>query len=243
MYTKIPDVNSILERFLGGGFCYGKVSIFLFALILFAQVAAAQEQAPTQNTSKKIQLSGVVLDAESRQAIPFATIRTSNGFEGAVTDSTGFFNLNVAPGDTLSFTEVGYKDASFIVPGSMVGETYSMIKLLYSDTVILQEVTIYSMPDITQFTQAFLEFDPDQNDELRNTILAREKLYKNLESANPEHFYHHEQMRFQRMYMDPTSSLYNTTGLVPPNNLINPLAWSRFVEEWRKGDIRKSIDK
>lgn len=130
MCTKLQMINHIYKFIFKRKYCHVLVAFFMSTTIAFAQLSEQSSSRP-----EKVQLSGVVLDADNRQAIPYATVKVNNGIEGSVTDSTGFFNLKVSHGDTLSFTEVGYKAGSFVVPESMDGETYSMIKLLYKDTV------------------------------------------------------------------------------------------------------------
>ncbi|MGQ1946947.1 DUF5686 family protein [Geofilum sp. OHC36d9] len=54
------------------------------------------------------QLSGVVLDKETREPIPFANISVKGTLQGTTADINGFFTLPLPQQDTLLFSSVGY---------------------------------------------------------------------------------------------------------------------------------------
>jgi len=41
-----------------------------------------------------------------------------------------------------------------------------------------------------------------------------------------------------RNYIDKQTSKLYYAGQLPPNNLLNPFAWAKFVEAWRAGKLK-----
>lgn len=81
--------------------------VFLLVLCLHAEDLWAQ---------KKI-ISGTVRDAQSEEAIPFASLSFRHSTVGKLTDSAGSFAfyLNEWPGDTLEITCVGYQPYYYVI--------------------------------------------------------------------------------------------------------------------------------
>lgn len=76
---------------------------------LFLAIAPASAQ-------RKI-ISGIVKDAHSEEAIPFASLSFKNSTIGKLTDSSGYFSFNLSswPSDTLEITCVGYQPFFLVI--------------------------------------------------------------------------------------------------------------------------------
>lgn len=109
-----------------------------------------------------IKLSGIVLDADSLNAMSNVHI-TSQKRKGFVTDEYGQFSFKINTLDTLTFTYMGYKPYTFIIPDTLKIYNYMAGVILNKDTISLSEVIILPWMNKRQFKQSFAENTPDQN--------------------------------------------------------------------------------
>ena len=65
-------------------------------------------EAYAQVDSQNITVSGIVFDKDSITPMPFAYAVNKNSSTGTLTDEKGKFSLMIHPGDTLSFSYLGY---------------------------------------------------------------------------------------------------------------------------------------
>lgn len=181
-----------------------------------------------------IQLSGVVIAENTLEPAPYTTVYDRTQRRGVISDYYGFFSMVTMPGDTLFFSYYGYKTSSFIVPDTLTDNRYSIIHMLESDTLQLPEVEVYPWPSREEFARAFLDMDP-YDDALRRAqrqlsgeslafIAARVETDAGLSYA-----YTRNQMN---------TALY-TKGQIPGNNLLNPYAWAKLVQDWKAGKLSK----
>lgn len=201
------------------------VSCYLFTFPLFAQIDSSPADTST------VTLSGVVFTTDSILALPYVSIFVNQLPNGTISDSIGFFQLRVQPTDTLTFSAVGYKTAQFIVPDYLIGQQYSIIQGMVRDTIILEEVTVYSVPTTSEFMESFsdnkLGFEK-RTERMKNDLqeLMEEDII--LSKYQPENL------------NDGITRMYSAQwGLVPPNNFLNPMRWSRFIRDLRR---KQSID-
>lgn len=148
------------------------------AATLFIAIAAGVE-AQEDDDLHLIQFSGVVLDGDSLNPIPFATVIVQNTRRGTTTDFYGYFSFVAEPGDSIRFSNVGYHTDFYVIPDSLKGNRYSMIQVLSRDTVELSEVTIYPWPGKDEFREAFLSLNLP-NDDLQR---AQRNLSKDMMTA------------------------------------------------------------
>ncbi|MFZ9028293.1 MAG: carboxypeptidase-like regulatory domain-containing protein [Crocinitomicaceae bacterium] len=206
--------------------------ITLSVLSVIAGQVWAQE--PISKDSLLIQLSGVVIAENTLEPAPYTTVYDKTQGRGVISDYYGFFSLVTKPGDTLFFSYYGYQTSSFIVPDTLTENRYSIIHMLESDTLQLPEVEVYPWPSREEFARAFMEMDP-YDDALRRAqrqlsgeslafIAARVETDAGLSYA-----YTRNQMN---------TALY-TKGQLPGNNLLNPYAWAKLIQDWKSGKLSK----
>jgi hypothetical protein len=159
-------------------------------------------------------------------------IKGSN--RGTISDYYGYFSFVAERGDTIQFSYVGFKDAFFWIPDSLDRKNYSLIQMMDVDTVILQEAVIYPWPTKEQFRQAFLDLRlPEDDKQIAMRNLERAELkerMENMEASGSESFKIANQMRANQLYY---------AGQLPPNNLLNPIAWAKFIKAWKNGDFKR----
>lgn len=211
--------NSFLNYFL-----LALLSVFEFIYPLYPQNA---------NTDL-IQFSGVVVSSDSLQPIAFTNVIIENSNRGTIGDYYGFFSIVAQKKDTIIFSAVGYKKNKFIIPDTLTVNRYSLIQVMSYDTIMLSETVIYPWPTLEQFKQAFMKVEiPDDDLERAKKNLALSEMkerYMNMPMDGS--------MNFKNLMDNKTSRLYYA-GQYPPNNLLNPIAWAKFIQAWREGKFKR----
>lgn len=181
-----------------------------------------------------MQFSGVLLTSDSLMAVPFANIIIKDSHRGTISDYFGYFSFVAQRGDTIVFSSIGFKDAEFIIPDSLRSQQYSLIKMMDLDTVLLDEAVIYPWPTKEQFRQAFLDLRLPEDDKQRaERNLARAEMRERMMAMRAD-----GSESFKIAMQTHSAQLYYA-GQLPPNNLLNPLAWAKFIKAWKNGDFKR----
>jgi len=203
------------------------VLIGLLTLLISGKVLAQDQQ-------RLIQLSGVVVSADSLNEMPYATVFDKTVRRGTIADIYGFFSMVVQPGDTILFKYYGHKPSSFIVPDTLNEDRYSIIHMMEIDTLQLQEVVIYPWPSKEAFAQAFVEMNPYEDAMLRaQRLLSGQSLANMANGVSSD-----ASISYGNVMTQQNTRLY-TMGQSPVNNLMNPFAWATFLQKWRNGELQR----
>jgi hypothetical protein len=201
--------------------------ITLLLTLATVQVAQSQER-------KVIQFSGVVVSGDSLLPVPYTSIMVRNSFHGTMSDFYGFFSFVALSNDTIEFTAVGYQRSQFVIPAELNENRYSLIQMMQKDTFLLKETVIFPWPTREQFKEAFLRIEvPDDDLERARKNLAQESM-RDMGMKMPMD----GSMNYRNTMQNYQSQLY-TAGQIPQNNLLNPIAWSRFIQAWKNGDFKR----
>ncbi len=202
----------------------------LFLLFTFSLTAFGQ----SDKGRRLVQFSGVVVTGDSLEPVPFTSIITKGSYRGTISDVYGYFSFVAQAGDTLEFAAVGFKRGNYMIPDSLKENKYSMIHVLFPDTVMLRPLDVYPWPSREQFREAFLALDVSDDE--------YQRVLKHLNSAEAI-------QRMENLPPDPglaahyQASLDNTRiynqGMAPSINLFNPIAWAQFVQAWKAGSFKK----
>jgi len=211
------------------------IATFLMAL---TNLLIAQQQVKWQNSGVKsndlIQFSGVVVEGDSLRAVPFTSIIVKNSSRGTISDYYGYFSFVAKKNDTMEFSAIGFGSAQFIIPDTLTSVTYSLIQVLRTDTIYLKTTEVYPWPSREQFKQAFLNLDlGDDNLSKATKNLDRAALKDQMVGMAVDASLNYKYSLEQRQ-----SRLYYA-GQYPPNNLLNPIAWAKFIKSWKNGDFKK----
>ncbi|NBG66373.1 carboxypeptidase-like regulatory domain-containing protein [Acidiluteibacter ferrifornacis] len=210
-------------------------SLLVLILMTICNNAFSQDESSEQDL---IQFSGIIVTGDSLNPVPFANIIVKNTHRGTMSDYYGYFSFVAKPLDTITFSSIGYKKSTFIVPDSLNDSRYSLIQMLQSDTILLDEAVVYPWPTQEQFKTAFLNLDiPDDDLEIARKNLSDEQL-----SARFEAMPMNGSMNFRLQMQQRTNQIYYA-GQYVPNNLLNPIAWAKFVEAWKRGDFKRKENK
>ncbi|WP_147205373.1 carboxypeptidase-like regulatory domain-containing protein [Segetibacter aerophilus] len=199
--------------------------ICFFPLRLFAQFESMQDSV--------VQLYGVVMTADSLRALPAVSVVVKGTNRGTMTNDDGVFSIVVLKNDQVEFTSVGFKPKLVTIPSKLQSNQYSIIQLLVIDTAYLPATILKPRPTRAQFERDFVNARfPDDKYEIarqNNDIAKRRVLMASLPADGREASNYALRQSAQKMYY---------TGQTPPMNILNPFAWSEFIQAWKRGDFK-----
>lgn len=205
--------------------------ILLFIVLLTSLSITARGQGKYEGL---VQFSGVVVTGDSLRPVPFVSIVIKNSFRGTISDYNGFFSFVAQMKDTIEFSAIGFKKGSYIIPDTLNTDRYSLIKIMTTDTILLQETIIYPWPTKDEFRQAFLNLkvpDDDYARASRNMALAE---MRDLMFSMPMD----GSGNYKALMLQKQEDLY-IRGQYRSVSLLNPIAWAKFIEAWQRGDYKR----
>ena len=180
-----------------------------------------------------IQLYGVIMTADSLKAIPFASIVVEKKGRGTITNNDGVFSIAVNKGEHITFSCVGFKDRTILIPLKLEGNQYSVIQLLVNDTNFLPATILKARPSRAQFERDFVnaKVDDDLYETARkNTSMSQKRI---ILSSLP-----YDGKEAVGASLTQQASRYYYSGQMPPMNILNPSAWRSFINAWKRGDYK-----
>jgi hypothetical protein len=206
------------------------IKYFLVAIILLPVAAKAQFEGFKDSV---VQLYGVVMTADSLQAVPAVSIMVQGQNRGTLSNEQGVFSIVVLKGDVIQFSSIGFKPKTVIVPKNIPGNQYSIIQLMVTDTVYLAATIIKQRPSREQFERDFLNTKvPDDELEIarkNNNASKRQYIAANLPRDGKEAV---------SQYLSHEATKLSYSGQIPPQNILNPFAWAEFIKSWKRGDFK-----
>ncbi len=181
-----------------------------------------------------VQLYGVVMTADSLQALPVVSIMIKGQNRGTLSNDRGVFSIVALKGDAVEFTCIGFKPKIVEIPRDLKGNQFSIVQLMVTDTVFLPATIIKQRLSRQQFERDFVNTKvPDDNIEIarsNNSLATRRVLMSSLPADGRE---------ASSQYMRQKTSKLYYSGQVPPLNILNPFAWAEFIKAWKRGDYKK----
>lgn len=180
-----------------------------------------------------VQLYGVVMTADSLRGIPGVSVTIKGQNRGTPSNDDGVFSIVVIKGDQVEFSSIGYKPKVITIPRDIVGNQYSIIQLLVTDTTYLPVTIIKPRPTREQFERDFvnahipddaLEIARQNTDASKRRVLMRSLPYDGAESAGYN--------------LRQGAAKYYSAGQMPQQNIFNPFAWAEFINAWKRGDFK-----
>jgi hypothetical protein len=202
---------------------------FLFLSLLCHSFEA---QRNVVDTSRILQISGVIIAEDNLEPLPYTTVWNRSIRKGVISDYYGFFTMVSFPGDTLVFNFYGYSSSTYIIPDTLSENRYSIVHMMQADTLNMPEVVVHPWPSRDEFARYFVEMKP-YDDAMRRAQreLSGESLAfvaaKMSNDASLAYGYAQNQ-RLTKLY---------TNGQLPSNNLFNPYAWAKLVQDWKAGKL------
>ncbi|MCE9538882.1 MAG: carboxypeptidase-like regulatory domain-containing protein [Bacteroidetes bacterium] len=214
-----------------------KIHLVLLLISLIDIAAIAQEKKTKSSAGKGlslIQFSGVVVEGVDLRPVPYTSIIVKNTHRGTISDFYGYFSFVAKVSDTIEFSAIGFSSAQYIIPDTLTSNTYSLIQVLLKDTVFLKLTEVFPWPSKEQFKQAFLNLDLPEDDMARasknmDRSDIKDQMVGMAMDASLNYKYSSQQYQSKLYY----------AGQYPPNNLLNPIAWAKFIKAWKNGDFKK----
>jgi len=210
------------------------LSLFFILLLLVSTGYAQSSWGIFGDEEDLVQFSGVVVTADSLKPLPYTNIRIEGSNYGTVANYEGFFSFVARRGSRLIFTSIGYQDSYYDIPDTLSQHRYSLFQMMQTDTILLTETVIYPWPDIEHLEYAIVQHRVPENDydrAMKNLALQEMK-----ERARGIDFDGAMNYRYD-MSEVVRKSYYN--GQYMPVSLLNPFAWAKFFEAWKKGKFKK----
>lgn len=208
------------------------LALIIFSFFLTVQVFG-QKKVKKEDV---VQFSGVVVTEEEGDIIflPYTNVAVLGTSRGTITESDGFFSIVAVKGETIVFSRIGYENANLVIPDTLSSDYYSVVQPLTKDTILLPEAVIYPWPSREHFKVEFLAMDV--TDELR------QQAEENLDAATLVELRKSlpvDGREATSLVLKENADRAYYYGQLKPQNILNPLAWKKFIDAWKRGDFKK----
>ena len=215
-----------------------KSILFLFiALLGLSNTKSLAQQSPNSSPNiyrdSVVQLYGVVMTADSLKAVPFASIVVNQKGRGTITNNDGVFSIAVNKGEHITFTCIGFKDRTILIPKNLEGNQYSVIQLMVNDTNYLPATILKPRPTRAQFERDFVNAKVDEElfeTARKNTSPSQKRI---ILASLPR-----DGKEAVGASLNNQAAKYYYSGQLPPMNILNPSAWKNFINSWKRGDYK-----
>lgn len=201
---------------------------YIFALICLTTYILEGQEPEKQ---RYIQVDGIVYD-EQGNALSNISIMSITLRKGATSRNSGIYSVISVAGDTVIFTAMGFKRTLLPIPHDFEGTRYFKDVYMEYDTISIHDVLVLPWGSYAEFKRAVVEtdfHDYEVENMTENLILIQKQIIEN-SGLSPEAAYRH----IARQY---TNAAY-TRNQFPENNLLNPFAWSKFIQGLKEGLLR-----
>jgi hypothetical protein len=188
-----------------------------------------------QNFDNLVQVDGVVMTSDSLRYISYATVMVKNQNRGVECSNSGVFSIVCYKGDTLVFTNLGFRRKEVVIPKQVEGIYYNVVALMVQDTFYLPETIVRPLPTREEFDYAFqywrIPNDQYEIARMNTNRFALRAIAFSLPRDGGEN---------QALYQAQAANMAVYTGMPngQPMNVLNPFAWSDFFQAWKRGDFR-----
>ena len=203
--------------------------LLLFGAFFLAGTAFAQDD-PDR---KVIQLSGIILNADSTDAVAGVNIYVPKKGRGPVSGRFGYFSMPVLEGDSVVFSFIGLKRQVFKVPERVDNDRVTLILTMEVDEIALAEIQVMPYPTEEEFKRAIVAMNVVDPMSISRANMSPEMLLRWAESmpaSGNESFRY-----FQQGQMLQNQDLYGPR----PLRILDPFAWSQFIRSIKRGDLKK----
>lgn len=147
MYFNV-NIDTFLKILWGG-----VLKKYVFFILLLTAVKLSFGQNVVNDSLYRF--LGVVLHARDSMALPNVHVLNLSKGTGTITSENGSFILSVRNADTIKFSSIGLEDHHMIIRSLLLRDT--LMIFLRTDTVQMEEFTVYPFPPKRFFKLVFLE--------------------------------------------------------------------------------------
>jgi hypothetical protein len=212
-----------------------KYSITIILLFFVSTVFAQNEN----RSSKLVQFSGMITDADSNAVVPYVTI-TNLSYKEQKHNANyqGYFSFVARAGDSILFSAVGFTSKMVVLPNEIEDRKYTAKIQLKSEIVYLQTVRVYPWATVEEFTKEFLTMKVADDDmaiakknlspkSIRGMTLSMTRDAQEIANGNYRN-------NFDRMV---------NVNMRQMNPFLNPLAWGKLMQTIFNGDQLRTAEK
>ena len=194
----------------------------------------AQDTSLTQPTGV-VQVSGLVVTGDSLSPLPYCTVFRARDRRGTMTDVRGFFSLPALEGDTLEFSSVGYVTQQAVIPGGSEMGRINLVQPMGRDTVNMTDAFVYPWPTKERFKNEFLALGlPNAGlDPAWEAGMDPMDMYDRLMEVGRDG----QSTSTEVLAAQAVQAGY--AGQYPAVNLLNPVAWAKFLQALKSGDLKR----
>ena len=207
--------------------------LMLFGLVLGLE-GRTQDSPPSQPTGV-VQVSGLVVTGDSLSPLPYCTVFRARDRRGTMTDVRGFFSLPALEGDTLEFSSVGYVTQQAVIPGGSEMGRINLVQPMGRDTVNMTDAFVYPWPTKVRFKNEFLALGlPNAGlDPAWEAGMDPMDMYDRLMEVGRDG----QSTSTEVLASQAVQAGY--AGQYPAVNLLNPVAWAKFLQALKSGDLKR----
>jgi hypothetical protein len=208
---------------------------FLFSLFGALALSFSTHGQTETGSPNVVQVSGLVVTGDSLAPLPYCTVFRARDRRGTMTDVRGFFSLPALEGDTLEFSSVGYVSQQAVIPvGSELGRV-NLVQPLGRDTVNMADAFVYPWPSKERFKQEFLALGlPNKGlDPAWESAVDPMEMYDRLIEVG------RDGQSTSSEVLSAQAIQAGYAGQAPPVNLLNPVAWAKFLQALKAGELKR----
>lgn len=205
---------------------------FLILVMILCLTGIKSAHAQDTPERKIVQLSGIILNADSTVAIPGVNIYVPRKGRGTSSNRFGYFSMPVIAGDSVVFSFIGLKRQAIKVPDNIQDDKLSYILTMVEDEFALAEVQVMPYPTEEEFKNAILALNIEEERPLNRGNLSPQLLLRwaeEMPASGNENF-----RQFTNMQMMQGMDRYGPR----PLPLLNPFAWAQFIQSIKRGDLK-----
>ena len=190
--------------------------------------------AQAQDKEQVVQVSGLVMNADSTRGIIGVNIYNPNNGRGTSSDVQGYFSYPFVAGDTILFSVIGYKNRMIRVPAD-AGDNFTIVMALEDDIIQLPTVEINPFPTEEIFKERIMAMN--LNEQQENVLRSFEPaVVQELVRTMP--IEGSADLNYRYMMNQQFYNLQQSSG-PRTNPLLNPFAWSQFIKSLKKKKKKK----
>jgi len=201
--------------------------IFFLALPLCLLNVQAQE------TERFFQVSGIIAD-EDNNPLSNVGVVSIKLKRGTISERTGIYSITSTPGDTIFFRALGFKMKLVVLADDYSDRHFSLDVKLSIDTIPIDNVVVLPWKSYSEFIKDMSTpspLGPEIENMNRNIASIEEAISTTVDvKITPEAGYRYAMQQQFRNNI--------TRGQYPINNLLNPFAWSKFINGLQNGLFR-----
>ena len=184
----------------------------------------------TNEKERYVQVSGIITDVSFKPVGGVAVV-SKKLKRGILSERTGIYSITSTPGDSIFFRALGFKRYYTIIPETYEARHCEVDIVLAVDTIQIQEVNVMPWKNYSDFIKDVTKEHPvdplieNMNDNIASIYVAIAN--QSDVRVSPEAGY--------RYAMEQNFGAMATRGQYPINNLLNPFAWSKFIQGIKNG--------